>query len=94
MGEHTELKKKDEIPRSEREESENLKKSEGREIMTISLGSRCQEESILADSILVVYVQIPRRKNSEWLSLIVCSCLSQGRAGHLNGKVPTLLHIM
>lgn len=54
--------------------------------MTISLGGNCREESILAAAILVVNMQIPRRKRSEWLSLIMGSHLGQERAGLLNGK--------
>lgn len=69
---------------SKRNKSENLQKSRQQEIMTISLGGNCQEESILTASSLVVNMQIPRRENSYWLSLGMCSYLGQERAGHPN----------
>lgn len=49
-------------PVSNREESENLQKSRWQKTMSTYLGYNCQEESILMASILVVDMQIPRRK--------------------------------
>ena len=50
--------------------------------MTTSSGSNCQEQTILTASILVVNMQIPKRENFVWLSLVMCSYLGQERAGH------------